>query len=532
MRFTGFEGLGVYWNKRKYPAILLICSLISACILIFSRAGRFDISGHQTRAAAPRIEPDYSDLVIPPNIAPLNFIVQEKGERFVVEIYTDGDSAIRIESTSPKIQIPLKPWQSLLRRSRGGTLFFDVYAYTSVGGWIRYHSMTNRIAAEPVDRYLVYRYLRPNYTVQKEMNIRQRDLENYDETLVMTTKTNSGCVNCHAFKRHDPSSMLMHLRWGPAAGTLLAQNGTIVKIDTRTDFNPSPGAYPSWHPCGEVVAFSVNRVFQFFHAIDENRDVIDLSSDLIVYNIKSNTVSSHPDIASPSFMETFPAWSPGGEYLYFCRAPQLDPDFSLERDYRNIKYDLVRIAYDAESGHWGGIDTLITAAGTELSCSQPRVSPDGKHLLLCMSGYGSFPIFRPDADLYALSLDEKRLRRLNVNSDAPEGSHCWSSNSRWIVFASKRDNGLFTRLYISYMDEQGAFHKPFILPLKDPEDYQILMRTFSVPELIKEPVPFSARQFVDAALDPERERKAELDPGTRMMTTVPDSFGLATTDYP
>ena len=34
---------------------------------------------------APKLEPDYSDITIPPNIAPLNFIIKEKGIAYYVK---------------------------------------------------------------------------------------------------------------------------------------------------------------------------------------------------------------------------------------------------------------------------------------------------------------------------------------------------------------------------------------------------------------------------------------------------------------
>ncbi|MBP8912179.1 MAG: hypothetical protein KBI32_11815, partial [Phycisphaerae bacterium] len=68
----------------------------------------------------------------------------------------------------------------------------------------------------------------------------------------------------------------------------------------------------------------------------------------------------------------------------------------------------------------------------------------------------------------------------------------WSSNSRWIAFSSKRQGGVFTRTYFSYVDETGKVHKPFVLPQKDPACYDSLLETYSVPELITGPVTVGA----------------------------------------
>lgn len=53
-----------------------------------------------------------------------------------------------------------------------------------------------------------------------------------------------------------------------------------------------------------------------------------------------------------------------------------------------------------------------------------------------------------------------------VNSDDTESFHNWSSNSHWFVFSSRRDNGLYTYLYIAGVDADGKVTKPFMLPQK------------------------------------------------------------------
>jgi hypothetical protein len=516
-------------NKMRFsPVIILLVSTAGWVLTCGSR--EFQIQDFNLLISQPRIEPDYSDVVIPPNIAPLNFVVNEEGEKYVVKIYGDAANPIVIRSKTGRIEIPRKKWKRLLDNSRGKSIHIDVFTYNSK--WSRYQQMSCRIAPQPIDRYLVYRFFRPNYTVQQEMTIRQRDLNTFDESVVFTTRTLSACVNCHCFNMNDPGDMLMHVRWGPGAGTLFAQRGEIHKVDTRTDFNESSGVYPSWHPDGKQVAFSTNRVYQFFHASGESRDVIDVSSDIIIYRIERNAVTSSPAISTPDFMETFPTWTPNGRFLYFCRAPQPDSDFSLRQDFRDIKYDLMRIGYDPETETWGKLETLISARETDLSCSHPRISPDGDFLLFCMSDYGSFPIFQPSGDLYLMTLSSGDYHRLDINSTRPEGYHSWSSNSRWIVFTSKRDNGVFTRLYISYVDDQGVIYKPFILPQKDPTLNQRLFYSFSVPELITKPINFTARRFIAAALDSARAKKAVADPDLKKSETGQDIHRIPTTDYP
>ena len=54
------------------------------------------------------IFPEYYTLTIPPNIAPLNFIIKEKGSIFRVEITGKNGYSIKFNQRSPKIKIPLQ----------------------------------------------------------------------------------------------------------------------------------------------------------------------------------------------------------------------------------------------------------------------------------------------------------------------------------------------------------------------------------------------------------------------------------------
>ena len=128
------------------------------------------------------------------------------------------------------------------------------------------------------------------------------------------------------------------------------------------------------------------------------------------------------------------------------------------------------------------METVLASADTGLSIAEPRISPDGRWLLFCMSEYGSFPAYQPSSDLYLLDLETGDYHALDeVNSPLCESWHSWSSNSRWIAFASKRRDGVFARIYFSYVDETGHAHKPLVLPQRDPtyyrSAYQDLQRT-------------------------------------------------------
>ena len=152
------------------------------------------------------------------------------------------------------------------------------------------------------------------------------------------------------------------------------------------------------------------------------------------------------------------------------------------------------IGFDADTRSFGSkADTLYNARRAGKSVSFPRVSPDGKFLMFTLSAYGNFSIWHKDADLYLAHLHTNQIRPLSaLNSNDVESYHSWSSNSRWVVFSSRRTDGLYTRPFIAYIDEKGKAHKPFLLPQKEKDHYTFLMKSYNIPEFISGKVNTSA----------------------------------------
>ena len=80
-----------------------------------------------------------------------------------------------------------------------------------------------------------------------------------------------------------------------------------------------------------------------------------------------------------------------------------------------------------------------------------------------------------------------------VNSQNSDTYHTFSSNSKWVVFASKRDDGLYGKPYFFHIDANGKTTKPFALPQEYPDFYDNCLKSFNIPELSKGAVPFSTK---------------------------------------
>jgi dipeptidyl aminopeptidase/acylaminoacyl peptidase len=367
-----------------------------------------------------------------------------------------------------------------------------------------------------MDGYLVYRRIGPVFNIGKKIGIFQRCLENFDEKPVLLNRlTKDNCMNCHNFWQNGTDRWLLHMRRELGNSMLLVVDGKVQKIDTKTEFN-GPAAYPAWHPSGKLIAFSVSKLLQFFHETGECRDVLDTYSNIILYDIPTNTITTTPAISSSDCMEIWPAWSPDGKSLYFCSAPKIetfaDSDKRDDIAYDSIKYDLMRIAYNPVNRTWGKLETVISSTELGLSITEPRVSPNGRFVLFTAAKYSQFPIYIRSADLYLLDLQTGRWKKLNINSDRADSFHSWSSNGRWIVFSSKRDDGLFTRPYFSHVDSLGNATKPFVLPQEDPLFYETFMEVFNVPEFTKDPIHISPQILAKAAFLEDDALTAKLDP--------------------
>ena len=99
-----------------------------------------------------------------------------------------------------------------------------------------------------------------------------------------------------------------------------------------------------------------------------------------------------------------------------------------------------------------------------------------------------------------------------TNSPDVDSYHSWSSNGRWIVFSSRRDDGSFTRPYIAYFDTQGRGHKAFLLPQADPEQNITLLKSYNVPELTRTAVTVEPDKLKEVIYDDTRTEKVTYRP--------------------
>ena len=454
---------------------------------------------------SPEIYPDYKSVTIPCNIAPLTFEIKEKGATSFLTRFSVGEKEFLL---SGRDVVPsLAEWRELLSAfSKPGKVKVDTY-FKKDGTWYVNNAFYINVSPDSIDRYLSYRLIPPSYVAYEKLDIIQRDLTSFDEEVVycnmlLSAEQNGQCINCHHYKNYKTDNMQFHARQH-LGGTFFVHNGKLGKIDLKTDSTISAGVYPAFNPVYDVVAYSVNKTGQVFHTVDYNKvEVQDEASDLILYNPVKNTVSHIS--RGVNDLEVFPCWSADGRTLYYCCAhfEVKDTANSYTKEeiirYDEIKYDILSRRWNPDTYEFSEPDTLLACSRMGKSASLPRVSPDGRYILFALGEYGCFHVWHRDADIYMLELATRRLIPLeNSNSDDAESYPTWSSNGKWIMFSSRRDDGNYTRVYIAHVGPDGRTSKAFILPQSNPAFYSLYDKSFNRPEFTIEPVRFTPAEAAE-----------------------------------
>lgn len=449
----------------------------------------------------PPIFPDYCDVTVPCNIAPLNFMLPDKQYEECVARLTTPDGKQQTYGNGVKVQIPEKEWSEMLEASKGKSIKVEVWGQKD-GKWLLFRPFEICVAKEPIDEYISYRLIEPSYIVYDYMEIAQRNLTTFEETQIFNNKVacdnpKGQCINCHSYQNYKTDNMLFHARV-TNGGTVIVNDGKISKVDLKRDYTISAGVYPAWHPKAKLIAFSTNKTHQTFYTANPNKvEVFDTESDIVLYDVGTDSVSIVSN--DSTLLEVFPTWSPDGKYLYYCKSvplPEELHDKDIRATYEKVQYNLYRRSFDLATHGFGEEELVYDAASADKSATLPRVSPDGRYLLFAQGQYGCFHIWHHDADIVCMPLNEKTPVDLaNLNSKgSPDSYPSWSSNGHWIMCASRRGDGNYSRVYISYFNN-GKVEKAFLLPQEDPEQNTYLLKSYNRPEFMVEPVKISVKEF-------------------------------------
>ena len=450
----------------------------------------------------PKIYPDYTNVTVPVNIAPLAFQIDDNADDVVAKLSV-GEEEFVYEGH--KIQPDADDWRLLTEAAKGDSIKVEVYVDHN-NSWTRYKPFNIYVSPDSIDPYISYRLIPPSYVTYEELTINQRCLENYDESVIydnmLCSEGSDGqCINCHNYQQYNPERMQFHARQN-MGGTIIAYDGTIQKIGMKNDSILSAGVYPSWHPWLKLIVYSTNMTGQIFHSVNPNKiEVFDSESDLIAYDVEKNEVTNIEN--DPAEMECFPFWAPDGKTLYYCSAhfeyrDTIDKGMEFITRTQEAKYNLYKKSFNPETMQFGPRELVFAADSIDMSATLPRISSDGRFLMFTLAKYGVFHIWHHDADLWMLDLQTGEARNMEeINSPDTESYHSWSSNGKWVVFSSRRYDANYTRPFIAHIDKNGHGSKPFELPCANPDYHRQLLKSYNVPEFMRGPVTIKPQQFAD-----------------------------------
>ncbi len=432
----------------------------------------------------------YNRASFPINIAPPEIIWDDNIDNaWLIRITIPGheDSPIIVVTERKSWRPPKELWEKIKKWGKGKYSLLEIRGCLQKDGkrlseFVYVDRIKFRISPYPLDRIIVYRLVSPLFHPQKTPNVYYRHVDSFITRLFVEGKE-IYCTNCHFFpKRPDikPEEQIVAIavRDQLPSRKLLGKAKRILGIYKFSEKRGKTFAinsfFMSWAPDGKKIAVTVGRTVSIRPCITlETQQFFVLGSDIYIVDVENNRIFPLKGASDPLYMENFPTWSPDGKYIIFARAKE--PEKGALED---VRFNLYRIPYN--NGKGGKAIPIKGASFNGKSNYAPRYSPDGRWVVFNQAESAS--LVEPTSDLYIMPADlSSPPRRLECNVDyAMDSWHSWSLNSRWLLFATKRDDGIFARIYLTEIDDHGHASPPVKLPIESEP-----MMCFNVPEFLR-----------------------------------------------
>ncbi len=361
------------------------------------------------------------------------------------------------------------------------------------------------VAAEPIGDTVIFREVGPELSthprVYSSLRWRLADLASYAEPPVIMSDLDT-CGSCHSVSP-DGQFFSMEMDWQGDKG---AQIVTRVRPDMRLgedDFvswsnmlRPSEyervlGLFGKLSPDSRYLVATVHERFLAVRTNEQEFSQLFLTTKgkLGVLDSVTGFYSLLLGADIEDVIQTDPVFSPDGSEVLFARAAVVPEilkavaDGLVVNDRETIHelnakyplhYDIWRVPFNDGAG--GKAEPVLGAGDNGRSNYFPRISPDRRWLVYTSSASGL--MLQPDAELWIVPSQGGVPRRMNLNLSPMSSWHSWSSNGHWLLFASKAES-LYTRAYLSYIDDKGFSSPPVLLHRLGEADAAV-----NVPELV------------------------------------------------
>jgi tetratricopeptide (TPR) repeat protein len=294
------------------------------------------------------------------------------------------------------------------------------------------------------------------------------------------------CANCHSFSGNGPT-LAMDVDYGNDKGSYAlarAKDTCSLKPENiiswgnfkKDEDDPTFGLLSQISPSGKYVLSTVKDL-SVFAAVDDNLAYSQLffpiKGIIGIYNVESKTFGELRGANDPKFVQSNPVWSPDNKKVLFARTNayinekvrkygnallSINDVKEFKKGNKEFKFDMYSV--DFNDGKGGTPQPMKAASCNGKSNYFPKYSPDGKWIVFCRAE--NFMLLQPDSKLYIMKADGTDARLMNCNMGNMNSWHSWSPNGHWLVFSSKEES-LYTRLYLTHIDENGNDSPPILL---------------------------------------------------------------------
>ncbi|MDX9754347.1 MAG: hypothetical protein RBU29_10325 [bacterium] len=445
-------------------------------------------SVYQDRQPYPRlqvVEPQ-AGSVYPANLCPPYVTWEDPNNSlWQINLVIDGDPKIYSYITSEKRwRFPASLWSHLTEECQGNPLSLHIKGVAQDHKGQRTGEIQGtppvffQISSDPADNFIVYRLVAPPFSSFKTPDIYIRDIRT-DKAVKFLSSRREYCLNCHNFssKTGNSGKLSFQVRSLVNVAHRLPTYLSIYDMDrqegfkVRLPFEIQMTTFMNWAPDHNRLAYSANQKIAALKPIVYETQLAGMAtSDIAIYDVEANETYLVPGASDPNFLEIYPQWTPDGKQLLFSRSP-------VGQHPAHILFDLYIL--DLEESETATARPIPGGSNPDKSSYFPHFSPDGRWFSFTQSDGGD--LIRASSELYLLpgdlSGDAHRLECNDVHG--ADSWHSWSSNSKWLVFSSKRESGAFAYLYLTHIDEQGHASPAIALPIADQP-----LASYNIPEFL------------------------------------------------
>jgi dipeptidyl aminopeptidase/acylaminoacyl peptidase len=265
----------------------------------------------------------------------------------------------------------------------------------------------------------------------------------------------STCVGCHGYAG---SSAIFNVKRGPRRQLVTTSR---EKKGHRLG-NRSLGEFSFFSISPDGLSTAIVRApagkLTIKQTSEEPFDYPYQSADISYFTPSMENPAPLPGASDPAWVEDMPFFSPDGASVLFSRYRSETRDgiegiFAME---------IYKVPFD---GGKGGEATPVVQATPEAPWNYfPRCSPDGRWISFTRGDATLGVYARKSSDIWLMPAAGGEPRRLLLNREGGMDSwHSWSPDSRWLAFASKREEGGMTALYLSRIGDDGTDSPPIKL---------------------------------------------------------------------